>query len=82
MVLSASRIPRSKVDKIFLAGGSTRIPKLRQTVAGYFGNKPLCIPDNSDETVVVGAAIQAAFLSSGVSNQVKEMIFSEANLRS
>ncbi|KAJ2036073.1 hypothetical protein H4S03_003882 [Coemansia sp. S3946] len=81
-VLSASGIPRNKVDKVLLVGGSTRIPKLRQIVAGYFGNKPLCTPDNLDETVVVGAAIQAAFLSSGVSNQVKDMIFSEANLPS
>ncbi|KAJ2735654.1 Hsp70 chaperone [Coemansia sp. BCRC 34962] len=81
-VVRASGMPRNKVDRIHLVGGSTRIPKLRQVVAGYFGNRPLSTPDNSEETVVIGAAIQAAYLSSGVSDKVKDMIFSEAHLRS
>ncbi|KAJ2810536.1 Hsp70 chaperone [Coemansia furcata] len=81
-MLRTSGIPRNKVDKVVLVGGSTRIPKLRQIVAGFFGNTPLSTPDNLDETVVVGAAVQAAYLSSGVSNQVKDNILTEANMRS
>ncbi|KAJ2741493.1 hypothetical protein GGI20_005151 [Coemansia sp. BCRC 34301] len=77
--LAKAGIPRSKVDSVVLVGGSTRIPKLRQVIAGYFGNKPLSIPSNClDEAVVIGAATQAAFLSSSVSDNVKELLISKA----
>ncbi|KAJ2333251.1 Hsp70 chaperone [Coemansia sp. RSA 2681] len=81
--LANAGIPRSTVDRVVLLGGSTRIPKLRQVVAGYFGNKPLSTPsDNLDETVVVGAATQAAYLSSSIPDKAKDLILSEAMQRS
>ncbi|KAJ2908570.1 hypothetical protein GGI21_002752, partial [Coemansia aciculifera] len=62
--LAIAGLHRNKINSVVLVGGSTRIPKLRQMVAGYFGNKPLCTPsDCHDETVVIGAATHAASLS-------------------
>ncbi|KAJ2362818.1 Hsp70 chaperone, partial [Coemansia sp. RSA 2611] len=78
-VVRASGIHRSKVDRIYVVGGSSHIPKLRQVVAGYFGNRPLSTLDNPEETVAIGAAIQAAYLSSGVSDKVQDTILANAH---
>ena len=45
-------------DLVALAGGATRMPLVRQTVARMFGRFPSLGPD-PDEAVALGAAIQA-----------------------
>jgi Fe-S protein assembly chaperone HscA len=52
------------VDEAVLVGGSTRIPLVRQVVAGLFERTPHS-ELNPDEVVAIGAAVQADILVSG-----------------
>ena len=52
-----------------LVGGSTRIPKVQQLIASYFGKEPNKTI-NADEAVAYGAAIQAAVLSGEAGDKV------------
>ena len=53
------------VDEVVLVGGSTRIPKVQETVRNYFGKEPHK-GVNPDEVVALGAAVQAGVLSGEV----------------
>lgn len=54
-------VNKSKVDKVVLVGGSTRIPKVRDIVANWIGNKnKVDITMNADEAIAYGATILAA----------------------
>jgi len=52
----------SDIDEIVLVGGSTRVPKVRQTVKEIFGKEPHQ-GVNPDEVVAIGAAIQGSVLA-------------------
>lgn len=54
------------IDEIILAGGSTRIPKIRKMLSELFDDKPLNEKINPDEAVAYGAAIQAAMLNGDI----------------
>jgi len=54
-----------EIDEIILVGGSTRIPKIQETVESFFGKKP-SKGVNPDEVVAVGAAIQGGVLTGEV----------------
>jgi L1 cell adhesion molecule like protein len=62
-VLRDSGIPKDRVDEIVLVGGSTRIPKIQQLLAEFFGGKECNRSINPDEAVAYGATVQAAILS-------------------
>ncbi len=53
------------IDEVVLVGGSTRIPKIQEMVASFFG-KPPHKGVNPDEVVAIGAAIQAGVLGGEV----------------
>ena len=55
----------SDIDDVILVGGSTRIPKIQESVEGFFGKKP-SKGVNPDEVVAVGAAIQGGVLTGEV----------------
>ena len=60
-VLEATELPREDVDEIVLVGGSTRIPKVRQIITGYFSK----VPNTSIEpelAVVMGSSLQAGVI--------------------
>ena len=57
-----------QVDRIILVGGQTRMPRVQQVVAEFFGREP-SREINPDEVVAVGAAVQAAILE----GEVKEI---------
>jgi len=61
--LSIARLSANDFDQILLVGGSTRIPLVRSRVEEFF-KRPLLASINPDEVVAIGAAIQAAALSS------------------
>ncbi|MBK8920738.1 MAG: molecular chaperone DnaK [Saprospirales bacterium] len=65
--LQDAGISPEQVGKVVLVGGSTRIPLVRQKVAGFFG-KPLFDSLNPDEVVALGAAIQADILAGNQKN--------------
>ena len=53
------------VDDVILVGGQTRMPKVQEVVADFFGKDPRK-DVNPDEAVAMGAAIQAGVLSGDV----------------
>ena len=55
----------SDVQEVILVGGSTRIPKVQETVEKFFGRKPHK-GVNPDEVVAIGAAIQGGVLTGDV----------------
>lgn len=71
-VLSDSDIDKSKVDEIVMVGGSTRIPKVREIISKFFGDKKLNCTVNPDEAVAYGAAVCGAALSKD--KDVKESV--------
>jgi molecular chaperone DnaK len=63
--LQDSGLSTSDIDEVILVGGSTRIPKVQETVEKFFGKKPNR-GVNPDEVVAIGAAIQGAVLTGEV----------------
>ncbi len=59
----------SDIDDVILVGGSTRIPKIQETVESFFGKKP-SKGVNPDEVVALGAAIQGGILSGDVDEDI------------
>jgi len=60
-----AKISVSDIDEVILVGGSTRIPKVQESVKNYFG-KELNKSVNPDEAVALGAAIQGGVLAGDV----------------
>jgi molecular chaperone DnaK len=63
--LSDAGMTASDIDEVILVGGSTRIPKVVDSVEAFFGKKP-SKGVNPDEVVAVGAAIQGGVLTGEV----------------
>lgn len=57
-----ARLEPNELSEVVLVGGATRMPLVRQTVARLFQRLPLRTI-NPDETIVRGAAIQAALMA-------------------
>ena len=54
-------IDKREIDEVILVGGQTRMPKVQEMVADFFGKEP-CKGVHPDEVVALGAAIQGAAL--------------------
>ena len=63
--LADAKLDPKAIDEVVLVGGSTRIPKVQETVKELFGKDPHKGVD-PDEVVAVGAAIQGGVLSGEV----------------
>ncbi len=63
--LKDAGLTASEIDEVILVGGSTRIPKVQETVRQLFNREPHK-GVNPDEVVAVGAAIQGAVLAGEV----------------
>ena len=63
--LKDAGLTASDIDDVILVGGSTRIPKVQETVEKFFGRKP-SKGVNPDEVVAIGAAIQGGVLTGEV----------------
>ncbi|HEB63577.1 MAG TPA: molecular chaperone DnaK [Gammaproteobacteria bacterium] len=55
----------SEIDEVILVGGQTRMPKVQEAVAEFFGKEPRK-DVNPDEAVAMGAAIQGGVLGGEV----------------
>jgi molecular chaperone DnaK len=67
--LQDSGCTKQQIDEVILVGGSTRIPKVQQLVADFFGKEPNKSV-NPDEVVAIGAALQGAVLT----GEVKDLL--------
>jgi molecular chaperone DnaK len=63
--LQLARLSSSEIDRVILAGGSTRMPVIQGILQNIF-NRPLDYSVNLDEAIALGAAIQAGFLTGEV----------------
>ncbi|MEP7077710.1 MAG: molecular chaperone DnaK [Chthoniobacterales bacterium] len=68
-VLADAKLEPADLDEVILVGGVTRMPFVRQFVAEVFGREPN-VTQNPDETVAIGATIQAGILSGAVRDVV------------
>ena len=57
-------VEASDIRGVFLAGGSTRIPAVSESIKRVFGQEPISTV-NVDEVVALGAALYAAYKSDG-----------------
>jgi molecular chaperone DnaK len=58
-VLREAGLQASKIDAVYLAGGTTLLPMVREGVASYFGSLPRCEFDPM-EVVAIGASLISA----------------------
>jgi molecular chaperone DnaK len=63
--LKDAGVKASEIDEVILVGGMTRMPKVIDTVKGFFGKDP-ARNVNPDEVVAIGAAVQGAVLKGDV----------------
>ena len=63
--LADAELQASEIDQVILVGGSTRIPKIQETIQALFNQEPNRSV-NPDEVVALGAAIQAGVLAGDV----------------
>ena len=63
--LKDAGISKSEISDVILVGGQTRMPKVQEKVADFFGKDPRK-DVNPDEAVAIGAAIQGGVLSGDV----------------
>jgi molecular chaperone DnaK len=68
--LKDSDLDARDIDKIILVGGSTRIPAVQEAVKQYFDGKSPDRSVNPDESIALGAAIQAGVLG----GEVKDLL--------
>ena len=61
--LNDSDLDKQEIDEVVLVGGSSKIPKIQKLLKEYFNGREIKRSINPDESVAVGAAIQAGILS-------------------
>src|SRR5262245_20305130 len=60
--LEEAEIQKNQIEDVILVGGMTRMPRVQQACAEFFGLEP-CKGVHPDEVVALGAAIQGAALT-------------------
>lgn len=66
-VLKDAGLSASDLDQVLLVGGSTRVPLVVKKVEEFFGKKPNA-GINPDESVAMGAAVQAGIIGGDVTD--------------
>jgi molecular chaperone DnaK len=61
LAMEDAGVKAAEIQEVVLVGGMTRMPRVQERVARFFGREP-CKGVHPDEVVAVGAAIQAAAL--------------------
>ncbi|XP_077967177.1 heat shock cognate 71 kDa protein-like [Styela clava] len=75
--LSSAAMDKSEIDKVVLVGGSTRIPKVRNLLQDFFGEKKINKTINPDEAVANGAAALASNMSNSGLSGIKDLKISD-----
>ena len=65
--LDEAEVAKDEIEDVILVGGMTRMPRIQQAVAEFFGLEP-CKGVHPDEVVALGASIQGAALVDEVSD--------------
>src|SRR5262245_23405914 len=67
--LEEAEIQKNQIEDVILVGGMTRMPRVQQACAEFFGLDP-CKGVHPDEVVAMGAAIQGAALTTETSDML------------
>jgi molecular chaperone DnaK (HSP70)/uncharacterized protein YegL len=67
-VLRDAKIPMDQIDTVLLAGGSTRMPMVRDMLTRVFGRPP-GTDINPDEAIALGAALTAAMEAAALTGE-------------
>ena len=79
--LAEANLTPDKITKVFLVGGTTRIPAIRESVKRVFLQEPEATV-NVDEVVALGAALYAAVMSkSGLLSATQQAAVSKLSLQ-
>lgn len=70
-VLVDAKMEKGKIHEVVLAGGSSRIPKIRRMLQDFFGGKKLNETIDPDEAIAYGAARHAAKLGGDPAESVQ-----------
>ncbi|NRB81958.1 MAG: Hsp70 family protein [Saccharospirillaceae bacterium] len=62
-VLETAKVNSASIDRVIMAGGSSRIVRLNELLAATFGEQKICREINPDEAIAMGAALRAAQLT-------------------
>ena len=65
--LKSAKLKPADIDEVILVGGSTRIPAVQEAIESFIGKKANKSV-NPDEVVALGAAIQGAVLTGGITD--------------
>ena len=72
--LKAAKMTKEQIDEIILIGGSSRIPKIQSILKEFFNGKELNQSLNPEEAVAMGAAIDAAIMTSVKGEKIEKLI--------
>ena len=79
--LKDAKINKEDISHVILIGGSTKIPKIKETLENMFTAKKIYTSINPDEAVAIGASIQAAIIQNVQSeNIMKTFLFDSTPL--
>lgn len=70
LALESAKVAPGDITEILMVGGSTRIPAVKALITDHFGREPIAAV-NPDESVALGAAIQAGITSGKSRSQIK-----------
>lgn len=68
-ILAANDLQVSNITEIQVIGGGVRVPKVRETIAAFFGRPDVDTNLNGDDAVCMGAAFYAAMKSTAFKKQ-------------
>lgn len=77
--LLESKLSKDSIDCVLLAGGSTRIPKIKSIINDYFNNKDIFSNINPDEVISAGASIVGAILSKENNKKLNDTVLIDVN---
>src|SRR2546430_1401296 len=65
-----------QINKVILVGGSSRIPKIKETLENMFTGAELNFSLNADEAIAIGATLRAKQI---ITNDILNIRLNEAN---
>ena len=78
-VLEEAKFDKNKIEEIILLGGSTHIPKIQNMIKEFFNGKEPKKIENSEDSVVLGAALQAAIMTNVRSEKIERLVLLNAS---
>ena len=73
-VFKDAKMDKNEVDDIILLGGSSQIPKIQNILKLFFNGKEATKIENSEETVIYGAAIEAAVMTNIKNEKIETLV--------